>query len=58
MSKKIFIVFGHHNSKSSFNAKIRDAFIDEAKKIGHEIDLINLHDENPLNFFDGIPDQD
>ena len=43
MSKKIFIVYGHHNVKDSFNASIRDTFIDEAKTLGHEIDLINLH---------------
>ena len=42
MSKKIFIVFGHHNSKTSFNSSVRDTFIDEAQKCGHEIDLINL----------------
>ena len=42
---KICIVFGHYNTKDSFNASVRDAFIDEAKKIGHEIDLINLFDE-------------
>jgi len=53
MSKKIFVVFGHHNSKTSFNSSIRDTFIDEAEKCGHEIDLINLHEENQLNFFDG-----
>ena len=40
--KKIFIAFGHHNINSSFNAEIRDTFIDEAKKCGHTIDLINL----------------
>ena len=41
MSKKVLIIFGHHNYKSgsSFNAAIRDTFIEEAKKIGHEIDL-------------------
>ena len=55
MPKRIFIVYGHHNIKESFNASIRDAFIDEAKKNGHQIDLINLHDEKPLNFFDGSP---
>lgn len=55
MSKNIFIVYGHHNTKESFNASIRDTFIDEAKKHGHEIDLINLHDEKQLNFFDGTP---
>ena len=55
MSKKIFIIFGHHNSKTSFNAAIRDTFIDEAKKNGHKIDLVNLHEENQLHFFDGTP---
>ena len=43
--KKICIVFGHHNINSSFNAEIRDTFIDEAKKCGHSIDLINLFEE-------------
>ena len=42
---KIFIAFGHHNTKTSFNAAVRDTFIDEAKKNGHEIDLVNLFDE-------------
>jgi NAD(P)H dehydrogenase (quinone) len=55
MTKKIFVVFGHHNSKSSFNSSIRDTFIDEAKRCGHEIDLINLYEEKQLNFFDGLP---
>ena len=58
MSKRIFIVYGHHNSKTSFNAAIRDTFIDEAKKNGHEIDLINLHEEKPLHFFNGEPPND
>ena len=58
MSKRIFIVYGHHNTKSSFNATVRDTFIDEAKKNGHVIDLINLHDEKKLNFFDGTPPND
>ena len=43
--KKIFIVFGHHNTNSSFNAEIRDTFIDEAKECGHTIDLVNLFEE-------------
>ena len=38
-----------------FYASIRDTFIDEAEKSGHEIDLINLHEEKPLKFFDGSP---
>ena len=53
MSKQIFVVYGHHNTKTSFNASIRDIFIEEAKKCGHKIDLINLHEEKQLNFFDG-----
>tara|TARA_B100000700_G_scaffold304766_1_gene377797 strand:+ start:553 stop:1131 length:579 start_codon:yes stop_codon:yes gene_type:complete len=58
MSKRIFIVYGHYNTKESFNASIRDAFIEEAKKNGHEIDLINLHDEKPISFYDGSePDE-
>jgi len=43
--KKIFIAFGHHNTTKSFNAEIRDNFIDEAIKYGHSIDLVNLFDE-------------
>ena len=53
MSKKIFIVYGHHNIKKSFNASVRDIFIEEAKKLGHQVDLVNLHEEKPLPFFDG-----
>ena len=45
LMKKVCLIFGHHNTKDSFNAEIRDAFIDEAEKIGHKIDLINLFDE-------------
>ena len=43
--KKICLIFGHHNTENSFNSSIRDAFIDEAEKCGHEIDLINLFEE-------------
>tara|TARA_B100001248_G_scaffold223179_1_gene179889 strand:- start:90 stop:668 length:579 start_codon:yes stop_codon:yes gene_type:complete len=53
MPKKIFIVYGHHDINKSFNASIRDTFIEEAKKLGHQIDLINLHEENSIPFFDG-----
>ena len=55
MGKKIFIIYGHHNIKESFNASIRDAFIEEAKNVGHEIDLINLHEEKQLDFYNGTP---
>ena len=43
--KRIFIAFGHHNTTNSFNAAIRDNFIEEVKKKGHEVDLINLFEE-------------
>ncbi len=39
MSKKIFIVYGHHNIKKSFNASVRDIFIEEAKKLDLKIML-------------------
>ena len=42
---KICIIYGHYNTKNSFNAAIRDTFMAEAKRCGHEIDLINLFDE-------------
>ena len=38
-------MFGHHNVSGSFNAAIRDNFINEVKKNGHEIDLVNLFEE-------------
>ena len=50
---KIFVVYGHHNIDKSFNQEIRDTFCLEAKKLGHEIDLINLHAEKPIPFYDG-----
>mgnify|MGYP001299141504 CR=1 FL=1 len=42
---KIFVVFSHHDTQRSFNAHIRDTFISEAKACGHEIDLVNLFEE-------------
>jgi len=36
--KKIFVIYGHYNNKS-FTCAIKDTFIEEAKKNGHEIDL-------------------
>ena len=52
---RIFIIYGHHNTKSCFNASIRDTFIEEAEKSGHKIDLINLHEEEPIPYYDGSP---
>ena len=43
--KKIFIAYGHHNTKNSFNAAIRDTFITQVKKKGYKVDLINLFEE-------------
>ena len=43
--KKICIIFGHYNTKTSFCSAVRDTFIEESKKIGNEIDLINLYEE-------------
>ena len=43
--KKICIIFGHSYTKNSFNSSVRDTFIEEAKKCGHQIDLINLFEE-------------
>tara|TARA_B100000424_G_scaffold251544_1_gene227134 strand:+ start:3043 stop:3684 length:642 start_codon:yes stop_codon:yes gene_type:complete len=42
---KICIIYAHHEAKQSFNAAIKDTFIDEAKKCGHEIDLVDLFKE-------------
>ena len=50
---RIFVVYGHHNVNKSFNQEIRDTFCSEAKKLGHEIDLINLHEETTIPFYDG-----
>ena len=58
MSKRIFIVFGHHNTKTSFNSKIRDTFIQEAKKLGHKIEngkMMFLHQAaEAFNIWHGV----
>ena len=40
--KKIFIVYGHYDNKS-FNAAIKNTFIETAKKRGHEVDCVDLY---------------
>ena len=47
--KKIFLVYGHYNEKS-FNAAIRDTFINTAKDNGNEVDCVDLYKEkfNPV----------
>ena len=42
--KKIFLVYGHYDEKS-FNAAIRNTFIDTAKKKGHLVDTVDLYKE-------------
>ena len=49
--KKICIIFGHSNTKNSFNSSVRDTFIEEAKKCGHQIDLINLFEKYKTTFY-------
>ena len=43
--KKFFIVYGHYDD-NSFNAAIKDTFIDSAIKAGHKIDLVDLYKDN------------
>ena len=50
--KKIFIVYGHYNEKS-FNAAIRDTFIETVQKSGHETDVVDLYKENFNPVFSG-----
>ena len=50
--KKIFIVYGHYDEKS-FNAAIRDTFIESVKQIGHTIDVVDLYKEKFDPVFSG-----
>ncbi len=50
--KKIFIVYGHYNEKS-FNAAIRDTFVETVQKAGHETDIVDLYKENFNPVFTG-----
>ena len=47
--KKIFLIYGHYDDKS-FNASIRNTFINAAKEKGHSIDSVDLYKEkfNPV----------
>ena len=43
--KKIFLIYGHYDDKS-FNAAIRDTFIQTAGEKGHQVDVVDLYKEN------------
>ena len=47
--KKIFLIYGHYNEKS-FNASIRDTFIETVKNKGDTVDVVDLYKEkfNPV----------
>ena len=47
--KKIILIYGHYNDKS-FNAAIRDTFVNTVKEKGHSVDVIDLYKEkfNPV----------
>ena len=55
--KKVFIVYGHYDDKS-FNASIKNTFIQTAKENGHEVDCVDLYKEKFDPVFSGEePDQ-
>ena len=47
--KKVFIIYGHYNDES-FNAAIRDTFIETVNNNGHSTDVVDLYKEkfNPV----------
>ena len=50
--KKIFIVYGHYNDKS-FNAAIKNTFIETALETGHQVDCVDLYKEKFDPVFSG-----
>ena len=50
--KRIFIVYGHYDEKS-FNAAIRDTFVDTVKKNSHTVDVVDLYKEKFDPVFSG-----
>ena len=48
-SNKFFIVYGHYDD-NSFNAAIKDNFIESAKSAGHKVDFVDLYKDkfNPV----------
>jgi NAD(P)H dehydrogenase (quinone) len=43
--KKIFLIYGHYDD-NSFNAAIRDTFVETAHDKGHRVDIVDLYKEN------------
>ena len=41
---KVFLVYGHYNDKS-FNAAIKNTFIETAEAKGHQVDCVDLYKE-------------
>ena len=50
--KKILIIYGHYDEKS-FNAAIRDTFIETVEKIGHIVEVVDLYKEKFDPVFSG-----
>ena len=50
--KKIFIIYGHYDDKS-FNASIKNTFIETAKENGHTVDCVDLYKEKFDPVFSG-----
>ena len=49
---RAFVVYSHYDDKS-FNCAIKDTFIEEAEKHGHEVDIVDLYKENFNPIFRG-----
>ena len=49
---KAFVVYSHY-ADESFNCAIKDTFKEEAKKNGHEVDIVDLYKENFNPIFRG-----
>ena len=56
--KKIFLVYGHYND-NSFNAAIRDEFIEQSKLNRNQVDVVDLYKEkfDPV-FYGQEPDEE
>ena len=41
-NRRFFIVYGHYDD-NSFNAAIKNTFIESAEKAGHSVDVVDLY---------------